>query len=43
MVPGESFGQSGEGFIRLSFATSMDNLKEATERIHDALKKRPHA
>ena len=39
MVPGDSFGPSGEGFIRLSFATSMNNLKEATERIHEALRK----
>ena len=32
-VPGTAFGQSGEGFIRCSYATSMDNLKEAMKRI----------
>lgn len=30
---GASFGSFGEGFIRLSYATSMDNIKEAMERI----------
>jgi aminotransferase len=40
MVPGDSFGQSGEGFIRLSFATSMSNLMEAMEMIRKALKQR---
>ena len=40
-VPGTAFGQSGEGFIRCSYATSMDNLKEAMKRIRifvDSLK-----
>ncbi len=35
VVPGSAFGS--EGYIRLSFATSMDNLKKALERIHKAL------
>lgn len=32
LVPGSAFG--AEGYIRLSFATSMDVLKEAVRRIH---------
>ena len=35
VVPGSAFGS--EGYIRLSFATSMDNLKKALERIANAL------
>ena len=35
VVPGSAFGS--EGYIRLSFATSMDNLKSALERIAKAL------
>lgn len=31
VVPGSAFGS--EGYVRLSFATSMDNLKKALERI----------
>ena len=34
-VPGTAFGTSGEGFIRCSYATSMDNLKEAMQRIRE--------
>jgi aspartate aminotransferase len=34
-VPGSAF--SSEGYIRLSFATSMDNLIEALKRIKKAL------
>jgi aminotransferase len=32
-VPGSAFGECGEGFIRCSYAASMDNLKEALKRI----------
>ena len=35
VVPGSAFGS--EGYIRLSFATSMDNLKKALERLAKAL------
>jgi aspartate aminotransferase len=35
VVPGSAFGS--EGYIRLSFATSMENLKKALERIAKAL------
>ena len=33
VVPGSAFGASGEGYVRCSYATSMEQLKEAVERI----------
>jgi aminotransferase len=33
VVPGSAFGACGEGFVRCAYATSMDNIKEATKRI----------
>lgn len=33
VVPGSAFGESGEGYIRMSYATSNENIVEATERI----------
>ena len=33
VVPGNAFGKSGEGFIRCSYAYSIDSIKEALERI----------
>jgi aminotransferase len=33
VVPGEVFGKCGEGYIRCSYATSMEALKEAMTRI----------
>jgi aminotransferase len=32
-VPGPAFGPSGEGFIRCSYATGLEQIKEAVERI----------
>jgi len=32
-VPGSAFGDCGEGFVRATYATSMDNLMEAVRRI----------
>ena len=32
-VPGTAFGACGEGFIRCSYATSLDEIKEAMKRI----------
>ncbi len=39
VVPGIAFGDSGEGHIRISYATSMENLKKGFDAIEDALKK----
>ena len=33
VVPGNAFGPSGEGFVRCCFATGLDKLKEAMNRI----------
>jgi aminotransferase len=33
VVPGTAFGPSGEGYIRISYASSFDNLKEAMTRM----------
>lgn len=33
VVPGVGFGQGGEGFIRLSYATSEDNIREGLRRM----------
>lgn len=33
VVPGNAFGDSGEGFIRISYAYSLDNLKASMERL----------
>jgi aspartate aminotransferase len=35
---GGSFGEHGEGYIRFSFANSLENLQEAAERIRAARK-----
>ena len=32
-MPGELFGQAGEGFLRISYAYSIDNLKKALDKI----------
>lgn len=39
VVPGTAFGKSGEGYIRISYASSMENLKEALYRIKVFLNK----
>lgn len=33
VVPGNAFGDSGEGFVRISYAYSIDSLKEAMTRL----------
>lgn len=33
VVPGTAFGESGEGFLRMSYASSLENLKTAMERL----------
>ena len=33
VVPGTAFGDSGEGFLRISYAYSLEELKEALERV----------
>ena len=38
-VPGTAFGNSGEGFLRISYAYSLDNLKIAMERFKHFVEK----
>jgi aminotransferase len=33
VVPGTAFGACGEGFVRCAYATSLENIKEAMERL----------
>ena len=33
VVPGTAFGKCGEGFVRISYAYSLDNLREAMNRM----------
>ena len=33
IVPGNAFGECGEGFVRISYAASMDNIREAMRRL----------
>jgi len=40
VLPGTSFGKYGEGYLRLSFANSIENIKKALNRISQALKNR---
>ena len=39
VVPGTAFGDSGEGFLRISYAYSIEKIKEALERIERFVKK----
>lgn len=39
VVPGTAFGESGEGFLRISYAYSMDNLKIAIDRLEKFVKR----
>ena len=34
VVPGSAFGDCGEGFVRISYAYSLENLKIAMERLN---------
>ncbi len=35
VVPGTGFGEGGEGFVRLAYATGDDNIKEGLKRIRE--------
>lgn len=39
VVPGNAFGESGEGFVRCSYAYSIDNIQEALRRIKKFVEK----
>jgi len=40
VLPGTSFGKFGEGYLRLSFANSVENIKKALDRIAKAVEKK---
>lgn len=42
VLPGSSFGRYGEGFLRFSYATSMELIREGLERIRDFFEGLPH-
>jgi len=42
VVPGTAFGVCAEGFVRISYASSLEHLKEALGRIELFLKRRRH-
>ena len=33
IVPGHAFGECGEGFVRISYASSLENIREAMLRL----------
>ncbi|MBO5453382.1 MAG: aminotransferase class I/II-fold pyridoxal phosphate-dependent enzyme [Clostridia bacterium] len=38
VIPGNSFGESGEGFVRVSYAYSIEKIQKALDRIEEFLK-----
>jgi aspartate/methionine/tyrosine aminotransferase len=38
LLPGSSFGEYGEGYLRLSYANSMENIELGLEKIQPVLK-----
>ena len=46
LVPGDVFGPGGEGYLRMSFANSYENIEEGCRRLKkavDALRKEKEA
>jgi aminotransferase len=39
VIPGTEFGEFGEGFVRLSYATAYEKIEKAMERIDQAIRK----
>ena len=40
VVPGTAFGSFGEGFVRISYAASLENIKTALGRIEEFIEGR---
>jgi aspartate/methionine/tyrosine aminotransferase len=40
VLSGTAFGQYGDGYLRLSYANSVENIQKALERIREALARR---
>jgi len=41
MTPGTAFGPSGDNFIRMTYANSLENIKEGLNRMEEAIKDLP--
>jgi len=37
-LPGSSFGKYGEGYLRLTYSNSIENINRAIEQIKDTVK-----
>jgi len=42
VIPGNVFGEEGEGYVRMSYSVSIENIKKALERIEKFMKKLAH-
>ncbi|ANF23267.1 pyridoxal phosphate-dependent aminotransferase [Thermococcus piezophilus] len=40
VVPGSAFGEAGEGYVRISYATAYEQLEEAMDRMENVLKEK---
>ena len=39
VIPGDAFGQLGEGYVRFAYTTSYENIEKGMEKVRSALKK----
>jgi aspartate/methionine/tyrosine aminotransferase len=39
ITPGSAFGEGGEGYLRISYANSMENLKKGMDAVEEAMRK----
>ena len=37
-IPGAAFGRYGEGYVRLSYAASMETIREAMKRLEEYMR-----
>jgi len=42
VIPGNVFGEEGEGYVRMSYSVSIENIEKALERIEKFMKKLAH-
>ncbi len=40
LLPGNKFGEQGEGFLRISYASSLESIEEGIERMSEAMEKK---
>ena len=39
VVPGDAFGSAGEGYVRIAYSTSYDDIEQGMQRVKEALRK----